>query len=204
MGTRHLIAVHANGEYKIAQYGQWDGYPEGQGVDILKFIRDKEKLQKLKSKLKNCRFYDEEGVDAEFLKSYNENCPTWSIDQDNRTDEQKLWFNTFISRDLGAEILDSVANSEGECLLDNSITFSGDSLFCEWCYVIDFDKSTFEVYHGYNSGELNDNRFASYKVVEEHRGDNQYSPVDLLKSYDLNNLPTDEQFLKDLNEDEDE
>ena len=29
MGTRHLIAVQLDGEYKIAQYGQWDGYPEG-------------------------------------------------------------------------------------------------------------------------------------------------------------------------------
>jgi hypothetical protein len=40
MGTRHLIAVQLDGEYRIAQYGQWDGYPEGQGVDVLKFLRE--------------------------------------------------------------------------------------------------------------------------------------------------------------------
>ena len=40
MGTRHLICVVKDNEYKLAQYGQWDGYPEGQGVNILRFLRD--------------------------------------------------------------------------------------------------------------------------------------------------------------------
>lgn len=31
MGTRNLTAVYLDGQYKVAQYGQWDGYPEGQG-----------------------------------------------------------------------------------------------------------------------------------------------------------------------------
>jgi len=32
MGTRHLICAKINNEYKLSQYGQWDGYPSGQGV----------------------------------------------------------------------------------------------------------------------------------------------------------------------------
>jgi len=28
MGTRHLTMVIQNKEPKVAQYGQWDGYPE--------------------------------------------------------------------------------------------------------------------------------------------------------------------------------
>lgn len=39
MGTRHLIAVCIDGKYPIAQYGQFDGYPEGAGVDILNILR---------------------------------------------------------------------------------------------------------------------------------------------------------------------
>ena len=27
MGTRNLTCVFKDGEYKVAQYGQWDGYP---------------------------------------------------------------------------------------------------------------------------------------------------------------------------------
>jgi len=29
MGTRHCIIAVCDGEHKIAQYGQWDGYPTG-------------------------------------------------------------------------------------------------------------------------------------------------------------------------------
>ena len=40
MGTRHFQKVIAKtGEVKVQQYGQWDGYPEGQGIDILKYLR---------------------------------------------------------------------------------------------------------------------------------------------------------------------
>jgi len=29
MGTRNLTIVTSNGKTKVAQYGQWDGYPGG-------------------------------------------------------------------------------------------------------------------------------------------------------------------------------
>lgn len=38
MGTRNLTAVYLDGQYKVAQYGQWDGYPEGQGITVLTFL----------------------------------------------------------------------------------------------------------------------------------------------------------------------
>ena len=40
MGTRHMIGVVSDGKYRVAQYGQWDGYPSGQGVGILEFLID--------------------------------------------------------------------------------------------------------------------------------------------------------------------
>ena len=43
MGTRNLTAVFMDGEYKVAQYGQWDGYPSGQGVDILNILKNAKK-----------------------------------------------------------------------------------------------------------------------------------------------------------------
>ena len=39
METRHLTLVYKNGAFKVAQYGQWDGYPSGQGLTALKFLR---------------------------------------------------------------------------------------------------------------------------------------------------------------------
>ena len=38
MGTRNLTTVIKNSETKVAQYGQWDGYPGGQGLTALKFL----------------------------------------------------------------------------------------------------------------------------------------------------------------------
>ena len=41
MGTRHLQSViDKKGDKKISQYGQWDGYPSGQGADLLKYLKE--------------------------------------------------------------------------------------------------------------------------------------------------------------------
>lgn len=39
MGTRHLTVVVKNDKYKVAQYGQWDGYPSGAGANVIEFIQ---------------------------------------------------------------------------------------------------------------------------------------------------------------------
>ena len=57
MGTRHLtIVIDENNETKVAQYGQWDGYPAGQGTTVVEFLRMKGNLELLKEKLKLVRF----------------------------------------------------------------------------------------------------------------------------------------------------
>ena len=38
MGKRYLTCVVKDGGYKIAQYGQHDGYPEWAGKNILSFL----------------------------------------------------------------------------------------------------------------------------------------------------------------------
>jgi len=40
MGTRNLTCVIKGGDFKVAQYGQWDGYPSGSGKDILEWLSD--------------------------------------------------------------------------------------------------------------------------------------------------------------------
>ena len=61
MGTRNLtMVINQEGEKKVAQYGQWDGYPSVVGLGVLNF-------------LKRVRFLDEEGIDKELVESYNKN-----------------------------------------------------------------------------------------------------------------------------------
>ena len=58
MGTRNLTAVYIDGEYKVAQYGQWDGYPEGQGLTALHFLRDEMDAEKFKTAVRNSSYID--------------------------------------------------------------------------------------------------------------------------------------------------
>lgn len=189
MGTRHLIAVQHEGQYKIAQYGQWDGYPEGQGFSVLKFLAVKGNIKRLRAALAKVRFFEPEGRDKEFIDSYSANAPEWSDQPDLRTEEQKRWFDTYITRDLGADILENVAASnDEEIILRNSIDFAEDSS-CEYAYVIDLDKNTFEAFEGGNQEALDPSeRFALRQKSQVER---DYMPVRLVKSWPLDALPSE-------------
>lgn len=193
MGTRHLIGVVKDNQLKVAQYGQWDGYPEGQGAAVLEFLSNKENINKLTKNLSKTRFIDEDGVDKDFIESYRNNAPEWSNDPDNRTEEQVKWFKTYMSRDLGAEILFNIAESkDDEILIANSEEFARDSLFCEYAYIIDLDANQLEVYKGFNKNPVGNGRFLS-------KGDEgEYHPIVLVKKYQFNELPSADQMSIDV------
>jgi len=206
VGTRNLTAVMMGGEYKIAQYGQWDGYPSGQGKTILEFLSGDGNIERLKSALTRVRFLDVEGRDKGFVAEYNKNCPRVSSDPDKRTKEQKRWHDLFISRDLGGEILTNVMSADdAEILLRNNIDFAGDSLSCEYAYVVDFDKGTFEVYKGCNKAPVPDGeRFAASPINESATfGPHRYYPVKHLGTFQLSALPSIDAFLAAFEEEDD-
>ena len=81
MGTRHRQAVITKkAEMKIQQYGQWDGYPSGQGTDILNFLRtgDLKKYQKNLNKLNQITDAQVEEVEAD--ENWTETYPFLSRD----------------------------------------------------------------------------------------------------------------------------
>lgn len=180
MGTRNLTCVVYQGEYKISQYGQWDGYPSGQGATALTFLQswDREKFTQ----------QSKDGwVTMEEAERLKEGHPEWD-------------------RDMGAGVLQFVQDCPDEVIyLNQDPAFAGDSLFCEWAYVIDLDKNTFEVYEGFNKIPLNKNdRFyflSDGKLTTEDT--DTYYPVALKAEFSLNNLPFLPTFLT-LTEDTDE
>lgn len=184
MGTRHLIAVQKDGRYGIAQYGQWDGYPSGQGVDVLAFAAkmDREEFGK---KVNATRFIDFDNQEE--------------VDRINNTKDWQTVF-PWLSRDAGADILDHVNDQPEGLLIKNQIKFAGDSLFCEYAYVIDLDAGTLEVFRGFNKDALGEGeRFASAPLDDE-----EYKQVRFWKSWPLDALPDEETFLKELSDDEDD
>jgi len=63
--------------------------------------------------------------------------------------------------------------------------------------------SRFEVYEGFNQEPLDDNeRFRFLDYNSPHRTD-KYYPVRLVDIFDINNLPTEEEFLNTFKSDED-
>lgn len=198
MGTRNLVAVKFEGEYRIAQYGQWDGYPSGQGITVLKFLRSQMREQFL-TNLLGCRWGTDEEIKATWKECGADDSGWAGVDVSKRhTDRYPE-----LGRDTGAGILKLV--QERPCMLQNSISFASESLFCEWAYVIDFDAMTLEVFKGFNHAPLPPGeRFSDAPIDPDNarRGvDSQYYPVKLVKAYDLNQpLPTPHAFVKELNE----
>jgi hypothetical protein len=179
MGTRHLIAVQLDGLYRIAQYGQWDGYPDGQGADILNFLEGLDR-ERFEAKLRAASFYTQTELESESDRFKREGI-NWQRDY------------PWLSRDAGADILSHVLNQPAGIKLKNSIDFAGDSLMCEWCYVIDLDANRLEVHKGFNKQPLEHHeRFANSPLDHD-----EYKQVRLVHWYALDDLPTAEQMGKD-------
>lgn len=188
MGTRFLTAVFTDGQYRVAQYGQWDGYPEGAGVNILHFLRDELDEPRFRSELEKLRFADSERLWELRRRFGADEDGSISVADYNRL---KRVFPEF-HRDTGEDILRLIQN--GDVLsgaLENRLAFAGNSLLCEWVYVVDFDSRTFEVYEGYNKEPLDPfERFAELEC-----DDDGYYPVKLAASWPLDCLPADEEFV---------
>lgn len=191
MGTRNLTAVYIDGEYKIAQYGQWDGYPEGQGKTALEFARviaDKYTRAEFAEKVRKCRFITEaETKERQFM-----------IDSGAVKNWPSVWPE--LSRDTCADILWMVGRSYDGLVLVNDLDFAAQSLFCEWAWVIDLDAGTFEGYEGFNETPLTEGeRFFFLNDKVKHG----YHPVKLVAKWSLDDLPTYEDFLAAFKREED-
>lgn len=198
MGTRHLIAVQID-EYKIAQYGQWNGYPSGQGVDVLAFITalmdDQAALETFKQKLRGLTWITPEELDAAWVAAG----AAPGAEYVGMDIAEKFGSTTpHLSRNRGARVLGDVLTSAEPLKLQNSIDFAMDSLFCEWAYVIDFDSNTFEVFKGFNKQPTNGRFAGQVQVGRDGPGSNGYGPVALRHSWPLDQLPSEEEFLNEL------
>jgi hypothetical protein len=194
MGTRNLTAVFYKGEFKIAQYGQWDGYPAGQGATALDFLRSKGNRARLRAKLADCVYVTEEEMQAALKKL---GIGEWMTSEESDRFHAEF---PFIDRDHGANILRLVAGSRSKTIrLQDSLSFAADSLFCEWAYVVDFDTNSLEVYRGFNTqGRPRGGRFSKLPLEKKSASGNQYFPIRLVRKFTLSRLPSKANFLKAL------
>ena len=196
MGTRGLSIIVVDNEIKCAQYHQMDSYPSWQGGNHLYFL-SKEMNEAFKDKVKACSW-----ITFEEHKKYwyecGASCETNIITPENRkTFVEK---HPYLDRDSATYIYSYIQNSDNGLKLQNNTDFAAETLYCEWVYVLDLDNNTFEVYKGYNYNPLTaEDRFyfLNDKSLEIYKQGGNYPPK-LIKSYSLDNLPTIEEFISDL------
>jgi hypothetical protein len=140
MGTRNLTVVkNLEGITKIAQYGQWDGYPQHSGITALAFLRDKVNRDNLLVELQQVEFIDDQEAEA-----------IWEgFDHDSNDPTKYLKAYPGLHRDTGVDILSVVANTMSPIKTIDNSEFANDTLFCEGIYEVDFSTDKFiSTYHG--------------------------------------------------------
>lgn len=183
MGTRNTTIVQIDGEYKIAQYGQWDGYPGGVGTGILNALSDGFSRETLKGLIREIKPLAKDDLDALWMEC------------GKSMDVFKSRY-PHLSRDCAGDALLELIKQGKVAAVRLDLEFPGDSLFCEWCYVVDFDKNVLEVYKGFNTAPLGpDERFANLSGKGGAKG---YEPVRLVKSFSLDALPSADEFCKQV------
>jgi hypothetical protein len=138
MGTRGLTKViDKDGITKVAQYGQWDHYPEGQGVKILEILTaDRYAVEELELALDKCHFVSD-GEREAIYKEYNDRYP--------ETTHMKKFSSILpsFSRDTCGDILNVVRWSAGPVPLIDESEFEFDDLFCEGVYEVNYNTNKF-------------------------------------------------------------
>lgn len=128
MGTRHLVEARIDGQTKISQYGQWDGYPTGQGRDIARFLHSGYDKKEMTESLRKCRW----AVDADQSV----------CDAANKFDgEEWKRFLPQFSRDIGAFVLWLVYGTRRRGLVLQEYQRYPDD-WIEYHWIIDFDAET--------------------------------------------------------------
>ena len=140
MGTRNLTKViDKNGEVRVAQYGQWDGYPSYSGTRMLSFISEHGMLDKISLSLAKCRWVEPSIVDNAVFK----------YEALTVFDELRKDFNGFAiaypsyARDTGVDILKVIVYSNEDVSLVDESNFENDGLFCEGVYTLNYQTREF-------------------------------------------------------------
>lgn len=195
MGTRHLICVVHEKKMKVANYGQWDGYPTGQGASVLKFLKEKFDQETFINGLSKMTVPTQQQMEEWWKEAGADPKDNWVTQE---VCERFYNERPELSRDMGAGILE-VIQSGRPWLHRPQEDFGNDSLFCEYAYVLDLDCNELHCYRGFQ------------KTAPAPEGwwqsgpKDGYYPITLVAKFPFNALPEDSDFILAIDgEDENE
>jgi len=185
MGTRNLTLVYYKGKYRIIQYGQWDGHPDGQGLKALYFLLDAINIADLQKVL--------DDSDHRIIIISEEERNAYFDDLQRKQIETKSFLPPpaieSLSHDTGAKILDTVACATREEPVKIHLwdmEFLNDEVFLEWAWVVDLDRRVLEAYTYWDRYKTMDEK----SRFEEVLGSEKKLPG-LVKRFEFDELPTD-------------
>ena len=197
MGTRGFMGLVIDGQSKIG-YVHWDSYPYGLGVSTLEALRtllladSGDQVATLARQLEVVKSDTKPSLEQqERLADYADtNVSTKSLDE---------WY-VLLRRTHGNLVRTLKAG-----YIEDASDFPYDSLFAEWGYLIDCDTKVFEAYRGFQDAPHTLGRFATgtgpdrMKTLGHH-----YYPCALVGMWSFDALPTNDEFLTALEENDDD
>ena len=181
MGTRGLYGFRKNNQDKTS-YNHCDSYPEGLGVDILKFICN-HSIEEMNEFYDRIIMVDQRSNPTDEQK---ENCiKNGFVNLNVSNQSENDWY--CLLRNLQGE-LEKLYKCEFPYMIDDS-DFIKDSLFCEYAYIINLDTNVLEFYKGFQHVPQYGNRYG----IEKTDG---YYPCKLEAEISIEQI----QSAKDVNE----
>lgn len=173
MGTRGCYGFYKNGITK-ATYNHFDSYPSVLGESILDFAGN--------TSLKNMnKIFDKiELVREDSIPTIEqiENCQDFT---DLSVSSQNIINFYCLLRKAQGDL--NAYKTNLKYMIDSK-EFLGNSLFCEYAYIINLDKNVLEFYKGFNKVPQN-NRYSKFANSQENGG---YCECKLLAEYPLTEI----------------
>lgn len=184
MGTRGFITFATDGEIEKTVYNHFDSYPTHLGERVMAFVAATLSVDGSTDRVRQ-QVRDLVAVD----ESANP-----SPEQSAALKEAGFWQGV----STGADWYSHLRGTQGDPLAilacgfyADASQFPLDSLFAEWGYVIDFDRSAVEVYEGFQTEPHELGRFAKRQPLDVEASDYgsaKYYPVALCHTVSFEDL----------------
>ena len=165
MGTRGLTKVVYKGETIVAQYGQWDHYPEGQGVTLFHTLTNPDVVKSFIEKIPQIYYPSDSEIDA-LAKPFEDGSieGMMTIDSGNSFSEK---YPT-LTRNTGGEIFRVIADWDDSPIpIFRDINFEKDELFCEGVYTVDLDRELFHTQFSRYKGSWDISLVLAFESIRE-------------------------------------
>jgi len=168
-------------------YCHFDSYPSGLGLQVLSAARViADNMETFRQRARDMRVVVEKEVAThEDIAHYSE----WA-DTSVSSGEISDWY--VLLRKMQGKLLDNLAS----LIMLDAADFILDSLFCEFGYIVNFDTCKLEFYAGQAVRPHDNGRYGQVSPGGCPWRDHKYYGVPLVHEFDLQALPTDDEFLR--------